>query len=249
MPGQARVLTKEQQEHLFNEIKKHRYALKNNLIMLLSFDLGLRVSEITKLKIKEVGLMNKENSIDVFDIMTLPASYTKGAGSSSIKTVRFSVDEFDQIVKKIVLKTKNGEKVNSTDFHKTNKKRKGKSRDLPLGSSLKIAIKRYIEERLLKNEIISPSSPLILSQKGGAYTANGLQEHMAHILRKWANIEKGKSHSGRRTLMTEIVIDKKLPISVAQKIAGHKSAATTAIYAEPSEIDLKIALDKDGKNR
>ena len=49
-----------------------------------------------------------------------------------------------------------------------------------------------------------------------------------------------KSHSGRRSAFTEIVSSNKNKI--AQKIAGHKSAATTLIYTEPSEADLTTSL-------
>ena len=58
---------------------------------------------------------------------------------------------------------------------------------------------------------------------------------MALILRGWAGIEKASSHSGRRSVITDIIHKQKKSLKVAQKVAGHKSASTTVIYDEPPE--------------
>jgi site-specific recombinase XerD len=57
-----------------------------------------------------------------------------------------------------------------------------------------------------------------------------------------ANIEKASSHSGRRSLITNIIHKQKKSIKVAQKIAGHVNASTTIIYDEPPEEALEAAL-------
>ena len=69
-----------------------------------------------------------------------------------------------------------------------------------------------------------------------------MQEHMALILRGWAGIEKASSHSGRRSVITDIIHKQKKSLKVAQKVAGHKSASTTVIYDEPPEEAISDAL-------
>lgn len=99
-----------------------------------------------------------------------------------------------------------------------------------------------MELRLSAEEMLTPSSPLFISQKGGPYSPNTLQEHMALMLREGSGIEKASSHSGRRTLITNIIHKQKKSVKVAQKIAGHVSPSTTIIYEEPPESDLKSAV-------
>jgi len=104
------------------------------------------------------------------------------------------------------------------------------------------ALITYIQLRLSKGEKFKPSSPLFITQTGGPYSPNTLQEHMALMLRDWAGIEKGSSHSGRRSLITNIIHKQKKSVKVAQKIAGHVNPSTTIIYEEPPEEILEDAL-------
>ena len=57
-----------------------------------------------------------------------------------------------------------------------------------------------------------------------------------------SGIEKASSHSGRRSLITNIIHKQKKSVKVAQKIAGHVNASTTIIYEEPPEEILEEAL-------
>tara|TARA_R100000687_G_scaffold81922_3_gene79874 strand:+ start:2172 stop:2336 length:165 start_codon:yes stop_codon:yes gene_type:complete len=50
--GQSRVLTAEQQGHVFDVTQHHRYPEKNTAIMQISFKLGLRAQAIALLEIK-----------------------------------------------------------------------------------------------------------------------------------------------------------------------------------------------------
>jgi len=92
------------------------------------------------------------------------------------------------------------------------------------------------------NEKLKPSSPLFITQKRGPYSPNTLQEHMALMLRDWAGIEKASSHSGRRSLITNIIHKQKKSVKIAQKIAGHVNPSTTLIYEDPPEDVLEDAL-------
>lgn len=249
--GQARVLSQQQQDDLFAAIIQHRHPEKNTAIMQVSFKLGLRAQEISLLQVKEVAKLNPSGTdFKILEIMSLPASYTKGANalrrsksSYNRKTISFDVDSFNQTVKHIESLVKAGADINPSDFYPPLKTHKGKSRDLPLiNSHLRESLFKYLDFRLSKEKKLSPSSPLFTSQKGGPYSPNTLQEHMALMLREWTGIEKASSHSGRRSLITNIIHKQKKSVKVAQKIAGHVNPSTTIIYEEPPESDIASAL-------
>lgn len=250
--GQARVLTAEQQDHVFDVIQHHRHPEKNTAIMQISFKLGLRAQEIALLQVKEVAKLNASGTdFKLLEVMSLPAVYTKGAdamGRSKSayhrKTVSFDVASFDQIIRQVEQLAKAGAPVSPEAFYPPVRKHKGRSRDLPMiDVGLRSALEAYIQLRLDKSGSLKPSSPLFLTQKSGAYSPNTLQEHMKLILRDWSGVEKASSHSGRRTLITNVIHKQKKSVKVAQKIAGHVNPSTTLIYEEPPEDQIKEALD------
>lgn len=253
--GQARVPTPENVARLFQVIEKHRHPEKNAAIMQISFKLGLRVQEIALLQLKEVcrlGTASRTSSryFKLLEVMSLPAAYTKGADAmkrSKTKYVRrsvtFSVDEFKKVLKQHKKMVLAGVEVVPEDFFPEVKPHKGKSRDLPMvDPGLREALERYLELRLDKDPMAKPTDPLFLSQKGRPYSPNTLQEHMAHMLRDWAGIEKASSHSGRRSLITNVIHKQKKSVKVAQKIAGHVQPSTTVLYEEPPEEEIVEAL-------
>ncbi|OZG70412.1 integrase [Hahella sp. CCB-MM4] len=253
--GQARVLSPDQMQQLFDAIRSHRHPEKNIAIMQISFKLGLRAQEIALLQIKEVAKLSgppgqANQTFQLYDIMALPAAITKGANatgrSRSIykrRSVRFSVDQFAQTVRQIEALVKAGAEIHPEDFYPPVEKRSGHSRDLPMvDPDLRSALNVYLQLRLDKNPSLKPSDPLFITQKGGPYSPNTLQEHMALMLRGWTGIEKASSHSGRRSLITDVIHSQGKSLKVAQKIAGHKNPSTTVIYDEPPEEVISEAL-------
>lgn len=252
--GKARVPSPSEQENLFSVIKKHRHPEKNTAIMQISFKLGLRVQEISLLQIKEVADLLPQSLSDPFKIhkvMSLPAAYTKGArNSSERKTVSFTVYEFNKLIENVASLAKAGAEIVPEKLYPERKKRKGKSRDLPMvDESLRDALHEHIHKRLLECPTLKPSDPLFVTQRGNAYSPNVLQEHMALMLRKWAGIEKASSHSGRRAVITDIIHNQNKPIKVAQQVAGHVDGATTLIYCEPGEVEVSDALSNIGSTK
>ncbi len=254
--GQARVLSKSQQDVLFNEIKKHRHPEKNTAIMQISFKLGLRAQEIALLQIKEVARLGQPRKtvlreFELLEILSLPAAYTKGAnamGRSQNKekknrSMTFKQDEFDRIIRQVETLARAGADIDPKDFYPLTRRHKGKSRDLPMvDAQLREALTDYLLVRVERSPSLKPSDPLFLTQKGGPYSPNTLQEHMALMLRDWAGIEKASSHSGRRSLITNVIHKQKKSVKVAQKIAGHVNPSTTIIYEEPPEDVIEDAL-------
>jgi integrase len=252
--GQARVPTSSQQCELFNVIKQKRHPEKNTAIMQISFKLGLRAQEIALLQIKEVARLDAYNknfrNFTLHEVMSLPAAYTKGANALrrsktmyTRKTVSFKTEAFDSLIKQVEIMAKANAEINPADFYPPIISHKGKSRDLPIvDKTLRQALIDYLEVRLQMNPKLKPSDPLFMSQKGVPYSPNTLQEHMALMLRSWAGIEKASSHSGRRSLITNIIHKQKKSVKIAQKIAGHVNPSTTIIYEEPPEEAMSEAL-------
>jgi len=253
--GQARVPKPKEWDHLYQEIEKHRHPEKNKAIMQISQKLGLRVQEIALLELKEVCKLvgspgGSTRTFKLFEIMSLPASYTKGSNAVQRSTskynrrrVSFKVEEFDQILNQVSKLAKAGAEINPSDFYPVIAKHKGLARDLPLiNIALRQSLIRYIDLRLAKDPLIKPSDPLFITQKGGNYSPNTLQEHMSLMLRDWAGIEKATSHSGRRSLITDVIHNQKKSLKVAQKIAGHMTPSTTVIYEQPPEEEISNAL-------
>ncbi|RCW72387.1 phage integrase family protein [Marinobacter nauticus] len=256
--GQARVLTPEQFGHLLSVIRERRYPEKNTALVQISFKLGLRVQEIALLQIKDVAELGPDTSgqrsFKLKEILALPAAYTKGAdalrrskSTYQRRRISFSVHDFHQLVQRIETMAKAGAEIKPEDFYPEVNKHRGKSRDLPMNdAALRTAIENYLAIRLAADPLVKKTDHLFLTQKGGPYSPNTLQEHLALMQRHWAGIERASSHSGRRTLMTNIIHDQKKSVKVAQKIAGHVSPSTTLIYEEPPEESLKEALQDAG---
>ncbi len=251
--GQARVPTPKQQTKLFEAIQQHRHPEKNTAIMQISFKLGLRAQEIALLQIKEVAQLSgskRNQKYKINEILSLPAAYTKGAdalGRSKStyqrKSISFDVHTFEKVVRQIEALAKAGSPVNPEQFYPPVKKHKGKSRDLPIvDNDLRTALQQYLDYRLDKAGSLKPSDPFFVTQKGGPYSPNTLQEHMALMLRSWAGIEKASSHSGRRSLITNVIHKQKKSVKIAQKIAGHVNPSTTIIYEDPPEEQIEHAL-------
>lgn len=79
---------------------------------------------------------------------------------------------------------------------------------------------------------------LFRSQKGGAFTPNTLQQ-LFHRIYKEAGIEGATSHTGRRSFITKLLHEKKVPIKYVQEAAGHATPAMTLHYAKIDREKLK----------
>lgn len=254
--GQAKVLSNSELEQLLITIEQHRHPEKNALIVQLSFKLGLRVQELSLLRVREVAHTGPKylSGYELKDVLVLPKSFTKGARATTTKrksirtSVRFSVTEFERTVRRIEKDTIVGKSIDPTDYYPELHHRQGKTRELPLvDETLQGAIMCYLDLRIDSGELLKPNAPLILSQKGGAYIPNTLQMHMSKMLRKWAGVDRASSHSGRRTLATKMLHDQGEHLKTVQQVLGHKSAATTTIYQELPESEVREVLKRTGK--
>jgi site-specific recombinase XerD len=256
--GQARVLSVDEFNALIDEISKHRHPEKNALIMQISFKLGLRVQEMALLRIREVAEIGPKFSkgYKLKDLLVLPKGFTKGARATSEsktkpvrRSVRFSLDEFDRVVKQIMKLAKAGATVNPEDFYPEQKPKGGRTRELPIeDKGLRKALADYIDLRLANNPQLKSNDPLILSQKNGPYSPNTLQDHMSLMLKKWAGVDRASSHSGRRTLATKLIHEQGEHLKTVQQVLGHKDASTTVIYHDLPEGEMRKVLKKAGES-
>ena len=257
--GQAKVLSNDEFAAVLDEIEHHRYPAKNALIIQISFKLGLRAQEMSLLRIREIAALSDEFACGykIKDVLVLPKSFTKGARAMAAignktnerTSVRFTVAEFDRLVKQIAKDARRRKTLTAADYYPPIKKSGGLTRELPLAdSALLEAISRYLDERMTLKKPLRPNDPLLLSQKGGFYSPNTLQDHMATMLREWSGIDRASSHSGRRTLATNLLHDQGEHLKTVQKVLGHKSAATTTIYQDVTEQEVRTVLKKAGKN-
>jgi integrase len=259
--GQARVLTAQQQAQLFAAIQQHRHPEKNTAIMQVSFKLALRVQEIALLQLKEVCRLSRyrkklPRQFTLLEIMALPAAYTKGSDAmkrsqekyQERRSMTFKKNDFDKVIRQVEALAKAGAEINPDNFYPAPRKHKGKSRDLPMvDEGLREALTAYLHIRLEKDPTAKPGDPLFITQKGGSYSPNTLQEHIALMLRDWTGIEKASSHSGRRTVLTDVIHNQDRSLKVAQTIAGHKNPSTTIIYDSPPEGEISEALSELSK--
>ena len=82
----------------------------------------------------------------------------------------------------------------------------------------------------------SKSEALLLSQKGGGFSAHSLSEVMANHYKK-AGIDGASSHSGRRTAITNWIKGGGDLVAVS-KLAGHSSIMTTQRYVHHNQEEL-----------
>ena len=257
--GKAKVLTNDEFGAVLAAIETHRYPAKNAAIVQVSFKLGLRAQEIALLRLREVCQVGPEHprGYAIKDTLVLPKSFTKGARAtaargdkSSVRTsVRFPVAEFDKVVQRIARAARAGHKIDPADYYPPITPTGGLTRELPLGDAgLVDALVRYLDERVLIPATFRPNAPLFLSQKGGAYSPNTLQDHMATMYRTWAGIDRATSHSGRRTLATKLLHEQGEHLKTVLQVLGHKSAATTTIYQDVPEQEMRRVLSDAGES-
>ena len=257
--GKAKVLTNDELGAVLAAIETHRHPAKNAAIAQVSFKLGLRAQELALLRLREVCQVGPEHPRGYApkDTFVLPKSFTKGARATAVRgdresvrtSVRFPVAEFDKVVRRIARAARAGHAIDPADYYPPMKPTGGLTRELPLGDvGLVDALIRYLDERALRPATFRPNAPLFLSQKGGAYSPNTLQDHMATMYRTWAGIDRATSHSGRRTLATKLLHEQGEHLKTVQQVLGHKDAATTTIYQDVPEQEMRRVLSDVGES-
>lgn len=87
----------------------------------------------------------------------------------------------------------------------------------------------------------SADAPLLLSQKGGAFSSQTIQQVFRELY-KQVGLDGASSHSGRRTMLTKLA-ERGVHARVIQQLARHSNLATTQRYIEVSPHLLRNAVE------
>jgi integrase/recombinase XerD len=86
-----------------------------------------------------------------------------------------------------------------------------------------------------------PTTALLRSQKGGAFSANTLCQLFGELYRR-AGIDGASSHSGRRGFITKLA-HSGVSAKVIMELAGHKHLGTTQRYIEVNDEMKRAAVE------
>lgn len=126
------------------------------------------------------------------------------------------------------------------EIHLTGKMTKGgKQRVAYLTNvALRSALMAYLTERReQEGSLFNMQAALFKSQKGGAFSPNTMSVLLGH-LHEQAGIGGGRSHSGRRWMITEM-LSKGVDIKSVSVLAGHSDVSMTARYSEANPQRLR----------
>ncbi len=107
-----------------------------------------------------------------------------------------------------------------------------RARVIPVHEELKVALEAF---RAAFPERVAPGQPVVFSERG-RYGANGIAHWFRRIYQD-AGLVGASSHSGRRTLLTNLArrcAQAGASLRDVQRIAGHADLGTTERYVEPS---------------
>lgn len=190
--GQAGVISTKQLKQIrkFIELSDPDLVDRNNMVISISYFLGLRAKEIASLRMRDVY-----DGEQVSDVLRLISSYTKGQ----------------------------------------------KHRDLFISNSkLRADIQSYINYRISRDGEYYPEAPLVKSRKGSFFSATSMARMITNLY-KSSGFHKLSSHSGRRSMITDLA-HKGIDINSLRILAGHTSINTTQRYIEHSPTMLSDIL-------
>jgi len=247
--GKSQILNQEQKLHVLDVLQDHRYPEKNRAIFGLCFYLGLKAQTIAGLKIRDIAKASccKSRRFDLRKALNLPKDFVKSrrdelrqAPKYQRRFVSLSLKQFEEIVSRVQKDMLAGLSLNFIDYlpsikPPTNSIKRSYLLDNNELSKLLIEHLNYLETVYLPTgsgvkRKLSLTDPLFVTQKGGHYSPNTLQDHMGMILKKWAGFDRASSHSGRRSLVKELMENKEESVDSIQKKIGYRSASTIVNY-------------------
>lgn len=124
------------------------------------------------------------------------------------------------------------------DFVLTKEQTKGrKARRVFVSQRLKREIEIYLKNAKLRKGCNS----LFQSQKGSGFSPNTMCQLFLNIYEE-AGIDGASSHSGRRSLLTNLAA-KGVGVRILAEIAGHSSIAITQRYLDANDEQMRAAVE------
>lgn len=115
----------------------------------------------------------------------------------------------------------------------------GNARTVFLNDRLRREIERFLDSSVAAP---SPNSPLLVTQKSTAFSANTLCQLMGQVYRA-AGLDGATSHSGRRWFITRLAHGG-VSAKIIMALAGHKNLATTQRYIDVSDGMMRAAVQQ-----
>ena len=128
--------------------------------------------------------------------------------------------------------------IKDTVILKSHQTKGKKSHSVYLSDTVKDEIKKYLSEYSYLKTL--KQSSLLQSQKGGGFSSMTIQ-HLFKKLYKSIGLDDCSSHSGRRTMITQLA-EKGVSVRVIQELARHSDLSTTQRYIDVSVDKLKNAV-------
>jgi len=121
----------------------------------------------------------------------------------------------------------------------------GKQREVPLNSSARTALRRYLEVSAASAD----TDPLFVSQRGRPMSARAVQHLVQGCLRAAALEGRGYStHSLRHTFSLNYLDGQPGDLVGLAAILGHQNLNTTAVYTRPTREQLSTRVEESSLN-
>jgi integrase/recombinase XerD len=185
--SQAKTLTQSELDQVLRFVSHRKYAIRDRAMILTSFWSGMRVKEISQLKMGDV--LNQDGSIK--NEIRLSAEQTKG----------------------------------------------NQGRVVFIPNKLKDEWLNYLKTRKMTN----PDIPFFHTDHRLGFSANGLCQWFFWTYKR-AGINGASSHSGRRTMITQLA-NKGVGVRVLASLAGHKSIMVTQRYIDVNDDMKRNAIE------
>ena len=212
--GQARILTKKELKVVISSINGQKYEKRNIAILMMSFKVGLRAKEIASITLDDVLTRSGKSK---YNSAKLKYESNKTKCETECETEWENDDLKDSFTLRSAV-TK-GSKVDSAYL---------------ASKIVRESILEYLSERVMmfqRGEVDN----LFITKRGLSFSALTMSQLFFDIS-KASGIEFS-SHSGRRTLCTNLV-RKGLNIFDVQAIMRHANIATTQLYYQKDERRL-----------
>jgi integrase/recombinase XerD len=214
--GQSQVLTKDEIKRVVQFQRNSRHSTRNLCLVNMSLFTGMRVGEVSQLKLKDVVNENWELKKEV----VLRKEYTKTKKNRVIYLVH---PEVRKSLEEYIGERRKMETV----------KEPRKPLEKPSASPNPVIVKME-QEVLKKKQKFSRQpleKPLFISQKNSAFSPRSLQRLYKQMMKSVGLDEMCSSHSFRRTFITNL-ITQGIDIKTVSTLAGHSSVQTTVdVYA------------------
>lgn len=121
----------------------------------------------------------------------------------------------------------------------------GKQRTVALNQEIRNHLLKYLRWKKDAGESVGPEAPLLLSSRTGrAMTTRAIQKAFKRCASLAGLSRRFSIHSLRHTYACHLYKASKWNLRLVQKQLGHSSIATTQVYADVMEPDLRPALER-----